>query len=87
MTGYNFSSGISIRFCSFEGATENVWHVLDVQAKSPAAIAGLQSDTDYIIGSDQVLNEVTNFSSDLSLELSSELLYHYNFLIKQSISM
>ena len=87
MTSNNFSSGISIRFCSFEGATENVWHVLDVQAKSPAAIAGLQSDTDYIIGSDQVLNEVTNFSSDLSLELSSELLYHYNFLIKQSISM
>ena len=75
MTSNNFSSGISIRFCSFEGATENVWHVLDVQAKSPAAIAGLQSDTDYIIGSDQVLNEVTHFSSDLSLELRSELLY------------
>lgn len=53
--------GISIRFCSFEGATENVWHVLDVQAKSPAAIAGLQSDTDYIIGSDQVLNERDDF--------------------------
>lgn len=53
--------GISIRFCSFEGATENVWHVLDVQPKSPAAIAGLQSDTDYIIGSDQVLNERDDF--------------------------
>ena len=51
--------GISIRFCSFEGATENVWHVLDVQPNSPAAIAGLHSDTDYIIGSDQVLNEVS----------------------------
>lgn len=53
--------GISIRFCSFEGATENVWHVLDVQANSPAAIAGLHSDTDYIIGSDQVLNERDDF--------------------------
>ncbi|KAL5263403.1 hypothetical protein ACHWQZ_G008689 [Mnemiopsis leidyi] len=53
--------GISIRFCSFEGATENVWHILDVQANSPAAIAGLHSDTDYIIGSDQVLNERDDF--------------------------
>lgn len=53
--------GISIRFCSFEGATENVWHVLDVQGNSPAAIAGLRSDTDYIIGSDQVLNERDDF--------------------------
>ena len=35
-----------------------MWHVLDVQTNSPAAIAGLHSDTDYIIGSDQVLNEV-----------------------------
>ena len=56
-------TGISIRFCSFEGATENVWHVLDVQANSPAAIAGLHSDTDYIIGSDQVLNEVLDLLS------------------------
>ena len=23
-----FSPGVSIRFCSFEGANENVWHVL-----------------------------------------------------------
>ena len=46
------------RFCSFEGANENVWHILDVQPNSPAAHAGLRSDTDYIIGADSVLNEV-----------------------------
>src|ERR1700722_13083862 len=27
--------GVSIRFCSFERANENVWHVLDVQPHSP----------------------------------------------------
>ena len=46
------------RFCSFEGANENVWHVLDVQGNSPASLAGLKSDTDYIIGADSILHEV-----------------------------
>lgn len=52
--------GVSIRFCSFERANENVWHVLDVQANSPASLAGLRSNTDYIIGSDSLLSEVIN---------------------------
>ena len=42
--------GISIRFCSFEGANENVWHILDVQDKSPAEAAGLRPFTDFVIG-------------------------------------
>ena len=45
--------GINIRFTSFEGANENVWHIMDVVPGSPAACAGLQSDVDYVIGSDQ----------------------------------
>ena len=49
--------GVSIRFCSFERANENVWHVLDVQPHSPAALAGLRSNSDYIIGSDSLLTE------------------------------
>lgn len=49
--------GVSIRFCSFEGANENVWHVLEVHPSSPAELAGLKSFTDYIIGSDSVLHE------------------------------
>ncbi|KAM3605289.1 uncharacterized protein V6R79_023522 [Siganus canaliculatus] len=44
--------GVSIRFCSFEGANENVWHVLEVEPNSPAALAGLRPHTDYIIGAD-----------------------------------
>ncbi|XP_016334560.1 Golgi reassembly-stacking protein 2-like, partial [Sinocyclocheilus anshuiensis] len=49
--------GVSIRFCSFEGANENVWHVLEVEPNSPAALAGLRPHTDYIIGADTVMNE------------------------------
>ena len=53
--------GVSIRFCSFEKANENVWHVLEVQPNSPASLAGLRSNSDYIIGSDSLLTEVKTF--------------------------
>ncbi|XP_013146038.1 PREDICTED: Golgi reassembly-stacking protein 2 [Papilio polytes] len=49
--------GVSIRFCSFEGANENVWHVLEVHPTSPAEIAGLRPFTDYIIGADSIMHE------------------------------
>lgn len=55
--------GASVRFCSFEGANENVWHVLDVEANSPAALAGLIAFDDYIVGADQVLQESDDFYS------------------------
>lgn len=104
--------GASVRFCSFEGANENVWHVLvtlvhpqylpaantfyliiiplavagifryvnvyvisgtvyvffwqDVEARSPAALAGLVGHTDFIVGADQVLQDV-RYSLFLSL--------------------
>jgi hypothetical protein len=72
--------GVSIRFCSFEKANENVWHILvsslpnlfdlirhlkqkygfkEVQPHSPASLAGLRSNSDYIIGSDSLLTEVS----------------------------
>lgn len=44
-------TGCSIRFCSFERAGENVWHVLDVSPNSPAEMAGIIPYSDYIIGS------------------------------------
>ncbi|XP_062982170.1 Golgi reassembly-stacking protein 1 [Elgaria multicarinata webbii] len=53
--------GASVRFCSFQGANEHVWHVLDVEPASPAALAGLNPHTDYIIGSDQILQESEDF--------------------------
>ncbi|CAH2073982.1 unnamed protein product, partial [Iphiclides podalirius] len=53
--------GVSIRFCSFEGANENVWHVLEVHPSSPAEIAGLRPFTDYIIGADSIMHESEDF--------------------------
>ena len=71
--------GVSIRFCSFERANENVWHVLDVQSHSPASLAGLRSNTDYIIGSDSLLTEVKSklkiLIKILSLTLFSPKIY------------
>lgn len=106
--------GASVRYCNFEGANENVWHVLvtlvhprylpeatlinliiipltlagifwyvdvcailgiriciklffffyqDVEARSPAALAGLVAHTDFIVGADQVLQDVRYFLS------------------------
>ncbi|KAK0428644.1 hypothetical protein QR680_010927 [Steinernema hermaphroditum] len=49
--------GVSIRFCSFDGASQNVWHVISVQPNSPASIAGLIGSSDYILGAESVLNQ------------------------------
>ncbi|XP_053716248.1 Golgi reassembly-stacking protein 1-like [Synchiropus splendidus] len=55
--------GASVRFCSFEGASENVWHVLDVEPSSPAALAGLAAYEDFIVGADHVLQDSEDFFS------------------------
>ncbi|XP_054656894.1 Golgi reassembly-stacking protein 2-like isoform X2 [Dunckerocampus dactyliophorus] len=71
--------GVSIRFCSFEGANENVWHVLEVEPNSPAALAGLRPHTDYVIGADTVMNESEDlFSLIESHEGKGLKLYVYN---------
>ncbi|XP_066264148.1 Golgi reassembly-stacking protein 2-like [Branchiostoma lanceolatum] len=71
--------GVSIRFCSFEGANENVWHVLDVQPSSPATLAGLKTNTDYIIGADTVLHESEDLFSLIESHEGKPLkLYVYN---------
>ncbi|XP_061522465.1 Golgi reassembly-stacking protein 1-like [Phycodurus eques] len=55
--------GASVRFCSFEGAAENVWHVLNVEVNSPAASAGLVAHVDFIVGADQLLQSTDDFFS------------------------
>ncbi|XP_034549309.1 Golgi reassembly-stacking protein 2-like [Notolabrus celidotus] len=71
--------GVSIRFCSFEGANENVWHVLEVEPNSPAALAGLRAHTDYIIGADMVMTESEDLFSIVETYEGKELkLYVYN---------
>ncbi|XP_016933209.2 Golgi reassembly-stacking protein 2 [Drosophila suzukii] len=49
--------GVSIRFCSFEGANESVWHILEVHPNSPAELAGLRAYSDYVIGADAIRHE------------------------------
>jgi len=71
--------GVSIRFCSFDGANENVWHILEVQPSSPAFLAGLRSDTDYIIGADSVLHESEDLFTLIESHEGKPLkLYVYN---------
>ncbi|XP_026552853.1 Golgi reassembly-stacking protein 2 [Pseudonaja textilis] len=71
--------GVSIRFCSFDGANENVWHVLEVEPNSPAAIAGLRPHSDYIIGADTVMNESEDLFSLIETHENKPLkLYVYN---------
>ncbi|RXM99026.1 Golgi reassembly-stacking protein 1 [Acipenser ruthenus] len=55
--------GASVRFCSFQGASEHVWHVLDIDPNSPASLAGLHAHTDYIVGADQVIQDSEDFFS------------------------
>uniref|UniRef100_A0A1B6C4M3 PDZ GRASP-type domain-containing protein n=1 Tax=Clastoptera arizonana TaxID=38151 RepID=A0A1B6C4M3_9HEMI len=71
--------GVSIRFCSFEGANENVWHILEVNPNSPAEMAGLHAFSDYIIGSDSVLHESEDLFSMIEAHEGRALkLYVYN---------
>ncbi len=71
--------GLSIRFSSFEKANENVWHILDVQPHSPAALAGLRSNTDYIIGADTLLNDSEDFYALIESNQGKSIkLYVYN---------
>jgi len=71
--------GVSIRFCSFEGANENVWHILDVAPGSPAELAGLRQFSDYIIGADSVLHESEDLFSLIEAHEGRPLkLYVYN---------
>ncbi|XP_064598107.1 LOW QUALITY PROTEIN: Golgi reassembly-stacking protein 2-like [Liolophura sinensis] len=71
--------GVSIRFCSFEGANENVWHVLDIHPNSPADLAGLRANTDYIIGADSVLHESEDLFTLIESHEGKPLkLYVYN---------
>ena len=43
---------------TYSGASENVWHILNVHPNSPASSAGLISDQDYIVGTDAVFSDM-----------------------------
>uniref|UniRef100_A0A146LRT4 Golgi reassembly-stacking protein 2 n=1 Tax=Lygus hesperus TaxID=30085 RepID=A0A146LRT4_LYGHE len=71
--------GVSIRFCSFEGANENVWHILEVHPSSPAELAGLKPFSDYIIGADSIMHESEDLFTLIEAHEGRALkLYVYN---------
>lgn len=71
--------GVSIRFCSFEGANQNVWHVLDVHPGSPASTAQLNAYSDYVIGADTLLKESEDLYAVVEVHDKKPLkLYVYN---------
>ncbi|KAJ8725642.1 hypothetical protein PYW08_003825 [Mythimna loreyi] len=71
--------GVSIRFCSFEGANENVWHVLEIHPSSPAELAGLRPFSDYIIGADSIMHESEDLFTLIEAHEGRALkLYVYN---------
>ncbi|KAI1278436.1 Golgi reassembly-stacking protein 2 [Halotydeus destructor] len=73
--------GVSIRFCSFDGANEHVWHILDVEPSSPAEKAGLQSNCDYVIGADSVLQESDDLFTLIEAHENKPLkLFVYNYI-------
>ncbi|KAF2072914.1 hypothetical protein CYY_005771 [Polysphondylium violaceum] len=55
-------AGISIRYSSWEKTLETVWHVVDVYLNSPAHDAALETRTDFIVGTpDIIFNEQEDF--------------------------
>ena len=73
------SLGLSIRFADLTRANENVWHVLEVKEKSPAARAGLIAHTDYIVGADVLLSSNDDFHSLIELNQGKTVkFYVYN---------
>lgn len=71
--------GVSIKFCSFEGANENVWHILEVHPSSPAEAAGLRPFSDYIIGADSIMHESEDLFTLIEAHEGRSLkLYVYN---------
>lgn len=77
--------GVSIRFCSFEGANQNVlfffifyqifkvWHIISVQPNSPASNAGLVADSDYVLGAESVLQQADDLIALVQANIGKEL--------------
>ena len=53
--------GLTVQFTDFEQARERVWHVLDIQQHSPAALAGLRANADFILGGEIPMNDAEDF--------------------------
>jgi hypothetical protein len=74
--------GVTIRFDSYKEAEDQVIRILEVEANSPADIAGLQPNSDYLLGTAErvllfliFLDLQMNCFESLSLSFLSFLLF------------
>jgi GRASP55/65 PDZ-like domain len=72
--------GVTIRLDNYAGAEDRLVRVLSVEPGSPAAIAGLVAETDFLLGTThQSLESVNHFAAVLSQNVDSVVeLYVYN---------
>eukprot|EP00943_MAST-04B_sp_MAST-4B-sp1_P001929 g1929.t1 len=72
--------GITIRFDSFENANENVIHILTVKPGSPADVAGIKPDDDYVLGTaEMVFHDMEELALCFEANINSTIpLYVYS---------
>jgi hypothetical protein len=72
--------GITIRFDSFHNAEDHICHVTDVEPNSPADLAGLQPEKDFILGtSEKVFKDVDALFEELQENIHKTIeFYVYN---------
>jgi hypothetical protein len=72
--------GITIRFDTYHNVDEDVVHILDVEAGSPADLAGLQADSDYLLGtSERVFKSIDILFEELQAHINKTMeIYVYN---------
>ena len=72
--------GITIRFDSYYNVDEDVIHILDVEPGSPADLAGLEADNDYLLGtSEKVFKSIDILHEELQAHINKTMeIYVYN---------
>ena len=72
--------GITIRFDSFENANESVIHILTVKPGSPADVAGIKPDDDYVLGTaEMVFHDMEELALCFEANINSTIpLYVYS---------
>ena len=56
-----------------------MWHIISVQPNSPASLAGLIADTDYILGAESILKQADDLIDLVQANEGKPLkLYVYN---------
>lgn len=56
-----------------------MWHIVSVQPNSPAALAGLQANTDYVLGAESVLQQADDLIALVQANIGKPVkLYVYN---------